>query len=811
MKKIKSRKVKKKRKENFKVLLFILVGGIVFYCSSFVSAGEYDSILEKNRIDNVYAVTNIGGRDRIFYLNMYELNGRISYCIEIGVDITTDVYHSTDIFLSGNLSNEQIDYIRGISYFGYGYKNHNDYKYYMASQELIWEYLSDVEVEWTNEMKIDGNRIIVDEYKLEILELKEMYDEKLGLEVGQVYKVGDEIVLENGMLSNYEVVSSKYSDVSIVNGSLIIKVGNVIGVEEIKLKKKEDYGYNSLLYYYDNSQRLISNGNYKEVDTVLNFKIEGLSVSTKMINNVMPAERPLGEGTFFNALYGLYDENDNLLGTYKSDSNGRFTVESLIKGNYYFKQIEPSEGYLLNEDKTNFKVDKDGMNISLIQKPISNYIEIKKVYGSDGNYWPEAGILFYVYNSKGANLITAFTGSTGDIGFILYYGSYRVHQGSTKYGYAKVDDFTIDVREHNEKKVQYNLVNELIRVKIRVNTIDEVSRELLRKEGIAYKVRKSEENTYLEYDGNDIFKTDNEGNLIIPILLEYGDYVLEQVEVPKGIISNDKEIEFSIDDNSNLKLEDNNLIMDIEVSNKLVTGEVKVVTFLEEFYKELNNYGYKQKIRVGNEITLISNEDIITNGNIKYKKGEVINDGITNEEGELMLDNLYLGSYCLIDKDTNEEKCFKLVPNGEEEIVRENVEFNKILIKKDIIINNLSSDGELLVGNIFELVDGEGLIINTGITNDEGIIRIEDIALGNYCVRQKKVKNGYRRLDNEICFLLEDDKILDIVNGREVNEVINIPDTLKNDIGFYESFVILIMIGTVYIVYKKIFNSKLYR
>lgn len=811
MKKIKSRKVKKKRKENFKVVLFILVGGIVFYCSSFVSAGEYDSILEKNRIDNVYAVTNIGGRDRIFYLNMYELNGRISYCIEIGVDITTDVYHSTDIFLSGNLSNEQIDYIRGISYFGYGYENHNDYKYYMASQELIWEYLSDVEVEWTNEMKIDGNRIIVDEYKLEILELKEMYDEKLELEIGRAYKVGDEIVLENGMLSNYEVVSSKYSDVSIVNGSLIMKVGNVIGVEEIKLKKKGYYGYNSLLYYYDNSQRLISNGNYKEVDTVLNFKIEGLSVSTKMINNVMPAERPLGEGTFFNALYGLYDENDNLLGTYKSDSNGRFTVESLIKGNYYFKQIEPSEGYLLNEDKTNFKVDKDGMNISLIQKPISNYIEIKKVYGSDGNYWPEAGILFYVYNSKGANLITAFTGSTGDIGFILYYGSYRVHQGSTKYGYAKVDDFTIDVREHNEKKVQYNLVNELIRVKIRVNTIDEVSRELLRKEGIAYKVRKREENTYLEYDGNDIFKTDNEGNLIIPILLEYGDYVLEQVEVPECIILNDKDIEFSIDDNSNLKLEDNNLIMDIEVSNKLVTGEVKVVTFLEEFYKELNNYGYKQKIRVGNEITLISNEDIITNGNIKYKKGEIIDGGISNDEGEVIFNNLYLGSYCLIDKDTSEEKCFKLVPSGEEEIVRENVEFNKILIKKDIIINNLSSDGELLVGNIFELVDGEGLIINTGITNDEGIIRIEDIALGNYCVRQKKVKNGYRRLDNEICFLLEDDKILDIVNGREVNEVINIPDTLKNDIGFYESFVILIMIGTVYIVYKKIFSSKLYR
>lgn len=811
MKKIKSRKVKKKIKEKIKLLLFILMGVFAFYCSSFVSAGEYDSILEKNRVDNVYAVTNIGGRDRIFYLNMYELNGRVSYCIELGVDITTDIYHSTGIFLHSNLSNEQIDYIRGISYFGYGYYNHDDYEYYMAAQELIWEYLSGAEVEWTDEMRMDGNRINIDEYKLEILELKDKYDEKLSVEIGQAYKVGDEIVIENDMLFNYEVLSSKYSDVSIVDDSLIINVGNVIGEEEIKLKKKGYYGHDSLLYYYDNSQRLISSGNYKDVSSVLTFKIEGLSVSAKMINNVMPVGRPLGEGTFFNALYGLYDDNGKLLGTYRSDSNGHFTVEGLIKGNYCFKQIEPSEGYLLNDYKIEFKLTKSGMNISLMQNPISNYIEIKKVYGSKGDYKPESGILFNVYNHKDRNLINAVTDGSGKVDFILYYGTYRIHQVNTTSGYTKVDDFIIDVREHKEERKYYNLVNELVSVKVRVNTRDMVSGELLKKEGIAYKIRKKDKNTYLEYNGEDVFKTDSEGNLVIPILLNYGDYILEQIDVPKGIILSEEEIEFSINDNSNLKLEDNNLVMDIEVFNKLVMGEVKVVTFLEEFYKELNNYGYEQRIRVGSEIALISNEDIISNGNIKYKKAEVISNGIINDSGELIFDNLYLGSYCLIDMDINEEKCFILSANSEEEIVREYVEFNKVLIKKDIIINNLSNDGEILVGNIFELISNDGLIINTGITNDEGIIRIEDIILGSYCIRQKKAVDGYEKINNEICFLLEDDKILDIVNEREVNEIINIPDTLNNSIGFYESIVILIMIGTGYIVYKKIFNSKLYR
>ena len=110
MKKIKSRKVK--RKERSKGLLFILIGILVCYCSSFVSAGEYDSVLKKNRVDGIYAVTNIGGRDRIFYLNMYELNGRVSYCIELGVDINHDIYNSTSDFSITDLTDGQIDYIK---------------------------------------------------------------------------------------------------------------------------------------------------------------------------------------------------------------------------------------------------------------------------------------------------------------------------------------------------------------------------------------------------------------------------------------------------------------------------------------------------------------------------------------------------------------------------------------------------------------------------------------------------------------------------------------------------------------------------
>lgn len=815
MKKIKSRKFKEKKIRELRLFLWVLLGGVIFYCTSYVSAGEYDSVIEKNRVDNVYAIATIDGRTRIFYLNMYELNDRTSYCIDLGVDITTDIYHSTNDFKASYLSDEQIEYIRAISYFGYGYEGHNDYKYYMAAQEIIWEYLEGLEVEWTNEMKVDGVRINIDSYKEEILMLKKLYDKKIDLEwnSGQAYKVNSEIVIKdnNNILSDYEVVSAKYSDVSIENDSIVIKAGNVIGEERIELKRKGFYNYDSLLYYYDKSQRLISNGNYKDVDEVIEFNIEGVNLRAKMMNK-NGTYYPLGEGSFEGSIYELYDSNNNLIGTYETDSKGTFMVNGLVYGDYYFKHKVPSEGYLLNEDNRYFSIDNGDKEMHLKQYPISASIEIKKVYGSNGDYKPEKNVLFYIYNNTGYKMINAFTNGSGKIMVTLYYGTYRIHQVTTTTGYAKVDDFIIDVKEHSDDTIYYNLVDDKIFIKVRVNTVDSVSGDKIKREGLAYKLRNKNENTYLEYDGIDIFKTDSNGDLLIPILLEYGDYVLEQVDVPKGILLNKEDFEFSVNDNSKLDLVDDNLIMNVNFTNELVMGEVKVVALEEKFYKDINNYGYEDVYRIGSEFSLISNEDIIVNGNVKYKKGEVIYNGITDDKGEIVINNLFLGSYCLIDKDTKEEKCFILDSNDKEiKVVKEKYEFYKELMKGDIIINNLSNEGEIIVGSIFELIDNEDMVIYSGITNDEGVIKIEDIILGDYCIRQKEVSSNYLKLDNDICFSLEGDKELEIVNEKQVNKIISIPDTLRNSIGFYEAMVMLVMIGTGYIVYKKIFNSKLYR
>ena len=163
------RRINRKRRiiivRRLKVLIVVLLIIVLSFGVVMVKAGSNDSVIEKNRMDGIYAIAEVRGEEHLYYLNMYTLNGRPSYCIELGVDISTDIYNSTYDFSISNLSEGKIKFIKDVSYFGYGYNNQNDYRYYMASQEIIWEYLNGVDVEWTDVLDINGNRINIDSYK----------------------------------------------------------------------------------------------------------------------------------------------------------------------------------------------------------------------------------------------------------------------------------------------------------------------------------------------------------------------------------------------------------------------------------------------------------------------------------------------------------------------------------------------------------------------------------------------------------------------------------------------------------------------
>lgn len=814
MKRIMSKQQRMKKRRYIKGIFLLFILTILGYCSSYVSAGMNDTTIEKNRMDGIYAAVTLNGINRFFYLNLYTMNGKVSYCIDLGVDITTSIYHSSNDFSISNLNNEQIDYIRSISYFGYLYPGHAEYQFYMAAQELIWEYLNPVDIVWTTEMNINGSKIDVDAYKNEILRLRNEYYKEVSLDWinGGIYQVGEEIILNdsNKVLNEYEIVSSKYSSVSINDNSLVIQVGNNIGEEKIRLRKKQAYDFDGLFYYYDVSQRLISNGNYLDINKELSFSIRGVSLNVKVIDNNLSDNVPLGQATLEGAVYELYRENGELVGTYETDKNGLFQVNDLIYGNYYIKQIKASEGYLANKDITTFEINQDNLEIVLRQQVIRGVIDIRKVFGSNGEYYPEEGIVFQAYDVNGVVCSNLKTDNSGRVSASLPYGVYRIHQLNSTSGYLKVDDFIFEVREANQKRVYFNLVNELILVKVKLIHYEQNSGEKLNLDGFSYRIKEKGKSTYLEYDGQDIFTTDSNGEVLIPILLDYGDYILEQVDTPYGILFDENSIEFSINDQSNLNLIDQSLVLEIPIYKELIMGKVLVYSYEELFYSGLNEYGYERIIRNHDSFIFTANEDIIVNGKIIYSKGDEIRYDINDQEDSFTIDSIYLGSYCLSNIETGEEKCFKVesLDNKIKEVLIE-LEFLKQLSKGDIIIWNGTELGDNIQDSVFEVIDDKNEVIYTGITNEEGLIKVSDLVEGDYCVRQKKTTSLYKGNDEKVCFSLSNEKRVEFINQVIKEEVVSVPNTLSSSVGIYEVLVLFIMIGIGVLVYQKIFASKL--
>lgn len=811
MKKIKSRyrRIRKQKVFKWGILIFLIVG--VLGKVGFVEAGMNDSRVEKNRLDGVYAVTTLNGQQRIFYLNMYRMNERVAYCIELGVDIITDIYHSTGDFSASYLSSDQIDYIRSISYFGYQYLGHDDYRYYMAAQELIWEYLSNINIEWTNVLDVNGTRINIESYKAEILNLRRRYYNQASFDWidGQKYSGGEKITLQDIalVLSDYEIASSGHSKVSIVGNTLNIEVSNdYIGMEEIILRKKPYYDYDSMLYYYDGSQKLISSGNYLEIVKKLYFFVVGKTMKVQVIDSNTGSNASMGQASLEGALYGLYNGDRELLGTYETNKDGTFEVNNLLYDTYYFKQIKSSEGYLLNEKEVQVDFLKDSNEIILEQQVISNVIEIRKVYGSDGKYFPEANISFQVLDWNDSVFDEVVTDRTGIVSIWLPYGDYTISQNNTTWGYSKVDNFKVQVQEAKDDKVIYNLVNDLLQYKVRINTFEQNSGKKLLEDGIIYRVKEKSKDDYMEVDGNILFVTNSGGSLILPMLFSYGDYILEQVDVPSGIFINSESLGFSIDGQTEFAMEGNELVVDVEVFNQLVMGKINVLANREVFSSSKNDYSYRKEPRVENKFLLIANRDIIVNGEMLYREGQELQEVITNEDGVAIVENLYLGDYCLIDLTTGKKECFLLEStSNDEKIVEKEIEITELLDKGDFSILNQDESRQGIEGSIFEVYEEDGNLIYTGVTNGDGVIQIKDLVHGTYCIEQKRVSNGWQLLSDKKCISLSGNKTVEFINQKQKNNKILVPNTFST----FPNWVVLVhimgLIGMIVLVYKKIF------
>ncbi len=612
-----------KRIKKISLIILLLVLSLI---TTSVHAGTNDSVLIRNKQYDVYAIAPLSDRTHLYNLEMYTINDTPAYCIELGKSITNTTYNSIDNIEEQkritNLTNTQLEYIKLVSFFGYLYKNHTSREYYMATQEIIWEYLNNIDITWTSEENFNGPKINIDSYKNEILDLINNYNGSINMPNQMNLTVGDTLTYTD----NDFVIYKLNSDIdlgNIASNTLSLKFpDNFIGTTTIRFELDNNLNEPPKIYNnQSNSQILLSRGYIPSKTKEITFNIKGKTLTTNLIDKETRDNIPQGQATLEGAIYEIYDKNNNLITTFTTNNTLINTIENLYNEKYYIKQIEASTGYKINKNIIEVDLTKKNRK-TLEEEIIKSNVEITKSYQEKEELKPENDIEFTFYytgptNGYFGNIIT----KNGIGSILLPYGKYIMTQENTTYGYQKIDPINIDILTENSTSLKYNLINKPITIKLNIITKDKDTNNNIKEKNIKYKI-KDINNNYLTYNNEDTFSTNESGEVLLPMDIPYGTYIIEQVSNPTNYLENNEEITIKIDENND------NQIINIDYFNTKKEEQIILTptnTTKISIPNTLSNKKYK--------ISLIN--ILILIGVIIYKKINKHNHNIINNNTSL--------------------------------------------------------------------------------------------------------------------------------------------------------------------------------
>ena len=771
--------------------------------------------LVKHRIDDVYTYyydKNLG-RERYLYANILTFGGSTSYCLELGKEINGNIYTVTTSFEELSFDKDTLDYIKLVAYYGYDYPGHQNENYYMATQELIWNKIDGTQISWVEEMD-KSKTIDVSKEKDEILNLVNTHRKAPSFDGIEIeYTLGESLTIKdtNGYLNRYVCAS----DNVIIEGNTLTLTKD-FNEAEIILTHPNYTESNYLLYTSGASQKMMSTGGPTDVIITLKVKITGGTIEINKLDKDTKSNIPQGEGLLEGALYEIYDEKENLVGTVITGKQNK--IENLPLGKYIIKEKTPSKGYLLDENTYTIVLTKRQPNIkvNVYEKVITRKIDIFKVLASDrtGEMTPEVGINFEVYDKNNKLIDTLITDQDGRASIILPYGTYTFKQTTTTLNYYKVEDFNITISEYNETPIYKLLSDSEIKAKVKIIKQDLNTLERVINSNIKFKIYDVTNKKYVtmkvaypETAVTDTFQIDKNGIFITSEPLPAGSYQIYEVdEKMDGYVYNKEPVDFEITTDSNFVEEDKETILEVYFANKRVKGNILVTKYGEEIEYIDNTYRYKEINLKDVTFNLYAKEDIYENGKQIYNQDELIKELITDENGIVEINELPLGKYYLKEVttingyqlDENIHEIDLLYQDQYTEVVTKNIEIKNYLKKGSLVINKYDSETKLPISNtLIEVCTKDNTVIYKGYTDENGQIKLEDLPYGEYYISEIEASTGYRILEDKITFeIKEEETKINIYNER-----IKVPNT-----GFtlttLDMFIIIVTIlGIVLIIF----------
>ncbi len=399
-----------------------------------------------------------------------------------------------------------------------------------------------------------------------------------------------------------------------------------------------------------------------------------------------------GNATLAGAVYGIYN-NGKLVDKYTTDKNGSFTTSYYVCGdNWILKEIEPSEGYLLDEteyhigaEAKNYTVENNSISMSVTEDITKGKISIIK-HTDDGSTkieTPEKGAEFQVYlKSSGSYAKAKDTErdllTCDEYGFAetkdLPYGTYTVHQIKGWDGTEFIKDFDVFINE-NGKTYKYLINNAGLESYVKIVKVDSETGKQIPYAGAGFQIYNPKgelvtmKYTYPTVTKIDTFYTNEEGCLITPETLPYGKgYSIVEVQALYGYILDSTPVYFDITA-ENTSEENGVTIVKTEKKNTPQKGTITVEK-TGEIFSNVTAIGGGYTDENGNDIALptiyqpeysvsglsgavfeiYADEDITTpDGTVRVKKDTLVATLKTNEKGTATSNELYLGKYRVVE------------------------------------------------------------------------------------------------------------------------------------------------------------------
>ena len=273
-------------------------------------------------------------------------DGRVAYCIEPGIDFSDTAmltgYDYNQASLSGMSSDTWLR-VNLIAYYGYGYGNHTDSKWYAITQYEIWKANPRG---WTTYWADSYHGNNISQFEAESAELLSLVNSHFtrpsfsGSTTEVV--VGDTITLtdNNNVLSKFTIASNNDATIRKDGNKLYItpnKVGNIT----INLNKYNDrIGSPTLAYIADGVQNLMTTGNVDPVNANLKINSIGGKVTINKVDKDTKLATPQGDATLKGATYGVFKEDGTKVTSITTDENGVVTSGMLpSQGRYWLQEI----------------------------------------------------------------------------------------------------------------------------------------------------------------------------------------------------------------------------------------------------------------------------------------------------------------------------------------------------------------------------------------------------------------------------------------------------------------------------------------